>query len=257
MLPNGVAFAPRRSAGLSKGSEVAPVSLETLVQRQILRWEAAEKAFAQRAPVEHGLATPTLAISRLPHSGGGALAQRLAETLDYGLFGRELIEEMERQEGIQRSLLAGLDERIHGAIERYVLDTLCRGSFTESHYLRHLVRTLRTLSERGMVVVLGRGACHVLPPERTLRVLVVAPRPFRLERLARKRGLSDAEAEAALSSEDDQRRAFLWHQFGIAADDPLDYDVVLNTGAIGLDAAARIVVECLRDRFPAALRSAG
>ena len=221
---------------------MAPVSLETLVQRQILRWEAAEKAFAQQAPLEHGLATPSVAISRLPHSGGGALAQRLAETLDYGLFGRELIEEIERQEGVQRSLLAGLDERIHGAIERCVLDTLRRDFFTESHYLRHLVRTLRTLSERGMVVVLGRGACHILPPERTLRVLVVAPRPFRLERLARKRELSDAEAEAALASEDEQRRAFLRHHFGIAADDPLDYDLVLNTDKIEPEHAASIVL---------------
>jgi cytidylate kinase len=236
---------------------VTPLSLETMVQRQHLRWEAARKASAQRAPHEHGLVAPTVAISRLPHAGGAALAQRLAETLDYGLFGRELLDEIERREGVQRSLLAGLDERIHGAIERYVLDTVRRDSFTESHYLVHLVRTLRTLSERGMVIVLGRGAGHILPPERTLRVLVVAPRRFRLERLARTRKLSEAEAEAALISEDGQRRDFLRHHFGIVADDPLDYDLVLNTGAIGLDAAARIVVEALWDRFPGARRHAG
>jgi cytidylate kinase len=105
-----------------------------------------------------------------------------------------------------------------------------------------------------MVIVLGRGACHILPPERTLRVLVVAPRHFRLGRLARTRKLSEAEAEATLIREDDERRAFLKHHFGTLADDPLDYDLVVNTGAVGLDAAARIVLEALWDRFPASRR---
>lgn len=236
---------------------MTPHSLEMLVDRQLLRWEAAEKGFAQRPTPTLPRVVPSIAISRLPHSGGGALGRRLAETLDYGLFGRELIEEIEREKGVQHSLLAGLDERIRGAIDRYVLDTLRRDSFTESHYLVHLVRTLRTLGERGMVVVLGRGACHILPPERALRVLVVAPRAFRLERLARTRGLSQADADAVLADEDAQRRAFLKHHFGVTADDPLDYDLVLNTGTVGLDAAARIVVEALSDRFPGARHLAG
>jgi cytidylate kinase len=233
--------------------KVTPRSLEELVNRQALRWETAKKAFEQRSRGGEPLpVAPTIAVSRLPHSGGAALARRIAEELDYGFFGRELIDEIEQAQGVQRSLLEGLDERIRGKIDRYVLDTLRRDSFTESRYLEHLVRTLRTLGERGMLVVLGRGASQILPPERTLRVLVVAPRAFRLDRLARTRGISHADAEARLVTEDRERTAFLRHHFGLTADDPLHYDLVLNTGALSLDGCTRLILDALRDRFPGA-----
>jgi cytidylate kinase len=235
---------------------VTPLSLEELVNRQALRWESARKAFEQRDRGGEPPPLPTIAVSRLRHSGGAALARRLAEELDYGFFGRELIEKIEHEQGVQRSLLTGLDERIRGVIDRYVLDTVRKDSFTESRYLEHLVRTLCTLGERGMVVVLGRGASQILPPERTLRVLVVAPRAFRIERLARTRGLSAADAEAVLTTEDRERRAFLRHHFGVAEDDPLHYDLVLNTATLSLDACARVVLEALWDRFPGARKLA-
>lgn len=235
---------------------MTPHSLHELVDRQALRWASAEKAFAQRPSRAEPAPAPTIAISRLPHSGGGELARRVAEALDYGVFGRELIDQIEHEHGVQRSLLEGLDERVRGLIDRYVRDSVRRDSFTESRYLAHLVRTLRTLSERGMVVVLGRGATLLLPPERTLRVLVVAPRAFRLERLQRTEGAPPSGAEERLDREDREREAFLRHHFGAGANDPLHYDLVLNTGALGLEGCARIVLDALEDRFPAARRPA-
>ena len=232
---------------------MAPRSVASLVNQQLLRWDSARKA---RASEQAGASAPCLAISKLPHSGGAEIGLRLAERLDYGLFGRELIDQIEREQGVQHKLLEGLDGRIREVIDRYVLDSIRRDSFTESQYLSHLVRTLRTLAERGMVVILGRGAAHILPPDRTLRILVVAPQGFRVERLAHTRGMAAAEAAKQLASEDRERRDFLRHHFGVTQDDPLDYDLVLNTGTLSLEGAVQIAGDALRDRFPAARRAA-
>lgn len=102
-----------------------------------------------------------------------------------------------------------------------------------------------------MAVILGRGATVILAPEQTLRVLVVAPDADRIERLARVRGISRDEAAARLAQEDEDRAGFLRHHFGVEQNDPTLYDVVVNTGTLGVEGAAALVVEGLRRRFPA------
>ena len=183
-------------------------SLEELVERQARRWEMSKRA-ATPPP-----ALSCVALSRLPHSGAAALAQSVAEKLDYGFFGIEIVDRIALERRIDRRLVAELDERVRSTIDRYVLDSFRQRPFTESHYLRSVVRAIVTLGERGMAVVLGRGAPFVLGPEKALRVLVVAPAEARRTRLAVREGLSDSEAERRLEREDQQRLEFL-SQFGV------------------------------------------
>ena len=79
---------------------------------------------------------------------------------------------------------------MRGTIERYLVDAFRGARFTESDYLRHLVRTVAALGERGAAVILGRGSVFILPPERALRVFLVAPREHRLERIAKQEHLA-------------------------------------------------------------------
>jgi cytidylate kinase len=114
-----------------------------------------------------------------------------------------------------------------------------------------VVRAVTSIAEQGMAVILGRGAPFVLRPERTLRVLVVAPRRARIERLAKERDLPVDEAERRMRREDEERRTFLT-QFGVDPDDPSIYDLVVNTGSLGMDGATHTVVQTFRDRHPGA-----
>jgi cytidylate kinase len=193
-----------------------------------------------------------VAISRLAHCGATAIGRRVAETLGYGFFGREIIEQIARERGIQERLVEGFDERVRSAIDRYVGDAFRQRSFDESAYLREVTRIVTTLGEGGGAVVLGRGAPYILPPARALRVLLVAPAAFRAARLSEAAGLAQEEAATRLAQEDEQRRGFLLQQFGVRQEDPLLYDLVLNTAGLATEAAAAVVVETLRQRFPEA-----
>ncbi len=218
-------------------------TLDEIVDRQARRWEIARRAALPRSK------RPCVALSRLPHSGGAELGQRVADKLDYGFFGIEIVEQIAQENRAQRRLVGGLDEHVRTVIERHLTDAFRSNSFTESDYLRHLVRTVLTLGKRGMSVILGRGSPFILSAEQALRVLVVAPTPMRIERLAGKDGVNLEEAAERLTWEDAQRRDFLHHHFGINPDDPTHYDLVVNTGTLGIEPAAQVVVDALHRRF--------
>ncbi len=217
-------------------------SIQELVERQGRRWE-----LERRRPTPSP--APCVALSRLPRSGAAELGHSVADKLEFGFFGIEIVEHMARELGTQHQLLALLDEHVRNVIDRYVADSFRRKPLTESTYLRQLLRTLTTLGEGGGAVILGRGSPYVLRPERTLRVLVVAPRSYRLARLAIDTKLGENEAEEQLEREDAERREFIGHHFGVNPDDPTLYDLVVNTATLGLDGASALVVDALRSKI--------
>jgi cytidylate kinase len=220
--------------------------LDELVQRQFHSWERNRRSFGSQSP------RPCVALSRLPGAGAAELGQRLAERLGYAFFGIEIVDHIARQTGLRHELVAGVDEHVRSAIERYLVDSFRAERFTESDYLRQVVRTVASLGERGAAVILGRGAQFILPPERALRVLVVAPRTTRVERLAKQEGLSREQAEFRLEALDDERREFLLHHFRLDPDAAENYDIALNLGLLSQESALDLIEAALRARFGAA-----
>ena len=218
--------------------------VEQLVDQQARRWDLQRRASLERPT------RPCIALSRLPGSGGDELGRCAAEKLDYGFFGIEIVDQIAREAGVQRHLVAGLDEQELNTIDRHISDAFGPDRFTESDYLRHLVRVIVTLGGRGMAVILGRGSPFILPEERALRVLVVAPTSARVERIARLEDVSQEEAAQKLIRAEVERREFLQHHFHINPDDPTLYELTVNTDTLGIEGAADVVVDALRSRFP-------
>ncbi len=175
----------------------------------------------------------------------------LAERLDYAFFGVEIVDRIARQTGIQQELVAGMDERVRSAIETMIDGLRNRPApFSESDYVARIVRVIATLGEGGSAVIVGRGSAYVLGPTQALRVLVVAPREERVERLAKRYDLPLAEASARLEREDANRRQFVERSFHVDPDDASLYDLSLNTGSFGIDGAVDLVEEVLARRWP-------
>jgi hypothetical protein len=235
---------PKRQRGDAVRSP-SPQSFEQMVGRQVQRWTLEE---ARQRSVR---AASCIALSRLPGSSAAELGSLVAEQLRFGFFGREIVDQIAREEKVARHLVEGLDERMRDGIERFVRDGFSRlPHYTESQYHAQLLRVFGTLSKRGLSVILGRGAAYALPPERTLRVLVVASRKARIERLRRATGLGFEEETKQIDYEQDQRLQFVRHHFGLEADDPSHFDLVVNTETLGITNAARLVQRAYFDRFP-------
>ncbi len=221
----------------------SPRSLEALVNQQVRRWELAAGSGASTQ------VAPSIALSRLPGAAAAELGDEVAVALGFGFFDIEIMDLIARETGTQRELVAGLDEHVRSTIERFVSLGARGRTYNESSYHEQLVRALATLGERGLAVILGRGSAFVLRPERTLRVLVVAPWEERLERLAKRRDLSRAEAARELEHEEAERLAFNRYHFHVNPDDATLYDVVVNTGTLSVGLATELVVAAARRRF--------
>jgi len=225
------------------GSKIGSDRYATLAERQAARWERARQAKAHPAK-------PAVALSRLPGSGGEEVARLVAERLDFGLFGREIVEQVAEDLGVDHWLVDGLDEHVHSAIERSLSNLFGRNSVDEDRFQRSVARAVTTLGRRGSVVIVGRGAPFLLSEHDALRVLLVAPREQRAKRYAEVKALEAGHAESELGLAERQRADFARRHFGADLSDPARYDLSLNTGTLGFEGAADLIVEAYRRRFP-------
>jgi cytidylate kinase len=96
-------------------------------------------------------------------------------------------------------------------------------------------------------VLVGRAAAVVLARERdALHVRVVAPRETRIQTIAGRLGVSLAEAEKQVDETDKARARYHRQYYQRESRDPVGYHMVLNTAALGIDGAARVIVSAVR-----------
>jgi cytidylate kinase len=108
---------------------------------------------------------------------------------------------------------------------------------------------IRELSQRGDIVILGRGS-HLLLREHptALHVLTLAPLEVRAQRFAEREGLALQAAAKRVHDLDKSRAAFHHKFFKSQADDPACYGLAINTSRLSYDVAAKLVAEAARAR---------
>ncbi len=238
-----------------------PLSLEKLIEKQIRFWElcrqhAPEKE--RRGRGKYGALSfgPYLLISREKGSGGRALAAMVGERLKWQVFGREIVDEIARRAKIRQQLIESLDERVRTGLEDFIRDFLGHEAIAPGDYLYHLKQVLLTLGHQGDVVIVGRGAEHVLPGQFGLRVWMVAPIEQRIEHICQSQGVTVEAARAYIEHVDKEREKFVRTYFQRSVRNPLDYDLVINRAYLALESAAEIVLTALQDKLGIASSSA-
>ena len=99
-------------------------------------------------------------------------------------------------------------------------------------YLHGLKLAVEQAAERGNVVLVGRGARHLLGERPgTLHLRLVAPKPWRAQRMSQLEGWSLDESMARCTEIDRIRGRFARYFFGDKATQPAQYDLVFNTRA--------------------------
>jgi cytidylate kinase len=198
-----------------------------------------------------------ITVSREYGAGGSEVAARAARSLGWRLVDNELVERVAALAGLTPEDVVQREERVSTFIERLartlvaatpelVVPPEARGtaaSLTEEDLVRITERVVEEAAAAGKVVLVGRAAPAVLALERdAIHVKVVAPREWRIRTAAERLGVPLEEA-ATLTDETDRMRA-RYHRQHYQRDwnDPINYHLVLNTAALGLDGAAEVVV---------------
>jgi cytidylate kinase len=202
-------------------------------------------------------------------SGAPQIGKLCAETLHLEYKDKEIINriaerlERPRQQIIAKEMLpVTLKERIGRLIKEdfAVPGTLSRASQEEdvppldnAHYMKGLKSVIRGLARSESVVINGRGSQFFLKNHPgALHVLVVAPLALRLKRVMADYVLDEKAAADKIFRYDSNRREFIKKYFKEDLEDPVNYDLTLNTEHLTYDGAASMVVKSLtlKDRVP-------
>lgn len=211
--------------------EHVPRSIERIVEEQARRWafKGRESADAPRQPV--------ITVSRQHGAGGRELARRLAEELRLDFFDHEIITRIAESAHLSDLVVSTLDERDRKALTDFLAGFASDEYMSPGSYREHLTRVIAAIGAHGGAVVLGRGAHLILGAGKALRVLVVAPLADRVAEIARREALSEREARIRIDAVDATRRAFLAKHFHVDSGDVTHFDLVVNTGVVGISGA--------------------
>jgi cytidylate kinase len=183
-------------------------------------------------------------ISSALGSAGDVIGRALAEDLSYAFADREIILKAAERLGQGVAELERLLESRPTLRERLLE--------TRRDYLAAVEAVVWEFAARDNVVVVGRGSTFVLQRLRhALRVRVTAPLHVRARRLEAERGLVP-DAEEVIARSDRDWAARIRHLYDVALDDPLQYDLVLNTARLDPPASVATIRAALAaERFQA------
>ena len=198
---------------------------------------------------EYGIAFgPCLFLSREYGAGTSLLAEQIGEQLGWNVFDSRIVNEIAEVAHVHQFLVESVDEHVQSYWERRWHEMLL-GGFVDHKYLRCLGQVVTALAHHGRVVLVGRGAQYFLPPQCGLRVRLSAPLEMRAKRVAERTKLSLEEARLKVEKIDTERAAFIWKTFRKDAGSPVNYDLIINTGEINIESAAKIVLTSIQEKL--------
>lgn len=186
-----------------------------------------------------------ITITREFGAGGGQVGRRLAELLGWELLDRELLHEAAAVQHVPDAELERLDEQAVEMADRFRLHP------PHQQYIRGLTEAVRRAAERGNVILVGRGARHLLgDTPLALHLRLVAPKAWRAHRMATLEGWSEEQALARSTEVDRTRDRFTRYFFGAAAKGPAQYDLIVNSSRLPLDDVAAVVAAAVQGHQP-------
>jgi cytidylate kinase len=200
-------------------------------------------------------------------SGAPEIGRLIANKLQFDYVDREVIDKVaELLQGPKHDI--EMKEMPPGSLSRRILEALKRAypssrkvgllprweyegvslptwdiPLDDTRYLPALKSVINDLAKIGSIVIRGRGSQFILKdlPE-AVHVLVVASNELRVKRVMENLKLGEGNAKKEIARFDSSRREFIKRYFNAELEDPLDYDLVINTNHLTFEDAAALVI---------------
>jgi len=222
--------------------------LVAAAERQMRNWafskEHQDLASARRDQVAQATRL-FVTIARQTGAGGSEIARLVGRQLGWDVYDGNLLELVSERFHEPRLMLDLVDE----TRSNWVFDVL--GTWMDHQiiphekFVAHLKRVMVTAGQKGKSVFVGRGAQFLLPRAKVLAVWITAPLKFRVERIMAEKQMSEGDARQFVLERDEGRREFVKRFFHHDIDDPLLYDLVINTQHIGIAKSVAQIVAAI------------
>jgi len=197
-----------------------------------------------------------ITIEREYGSGGGEIAQVVAQQLGWKLWDQLLTEEIAKLANCPKAVVEVREERSDPLYYR-LFKSFLRGSYEGSlnahklnvvdseSILRITERVVQQVAKEGNSVIVGRGSQQFLKNRQdTFRVFLYAPREDKVRRLL-DRGKTQIEAEQLVDTVDRERGDFIQKYFGVEWPDRGIYHTMINS-TIGNQAVVDMILDFVK-----------
>ena len=221
--------------------------MEKLVERAIQRSLVERVTKHKIKNVYH----PDIVINREPGSGGRIVAKKLAKKLGWQLLDETLMDQLAEELGIPVGEFKSVDEHSRSWLVDTLHSMLNKNYVSDIRYINHLKRIIAHAAKKGDLVIVGRGANHILPPDKCLNVRITASLATRIENtLKYEDKKSKLEAESWVKKIESERHRFIRQYFGKNPYNPWYYDLVISTDHLSLDQAVDLIYQAYVSKFP-------
>jgi cytidylate kinase len=210
-----------------------------------------------------------ITISRQYGSGGDEVAFRVCELLGYLYFDKRLMLQLVKDVGLapgEAVEFSAENHKVQSFLERlfswYSSRVVARaGTWTEvtsgakkeaveeldqARSVAFVQRTIQAAYNQGNMVIVGRGGQAILKDKPdVLHVRIEAPLEARNLRIHEQQKVNLGYAQDIVVTHDQTAADYLKHFYDIDWADPKHYDLVINMGKLGIEAAAQLIVKAV------------
>ena len=192
-----------------------------------------------------------ITVSRQFGSGGRTVARLVAEKLGWAYYDKELVRKIAAESGLAESYILDSGESAcstNSFLFNWAMsaESGCNpGTLPVSDQL-YIVQNnvIRDLAEKGKCVIVGRCSDYILRDRSdVLNTFFHADDSFRADRIVRLYGETLDKPAKRLKEKDDKRKTYYRHYTGRVWGAANNYDLALDTGRLGVEHCADIVVK--------------
>jgi cytidylate kinase len=191
-------------------------------------------------------------------AGGSQLGPRLAERLRVPFLDRAITSEVAERLAVDLADAEAHQDQVGGLLSRVVqrlapmgaaFGAAPEGPLEEDAYVQATEATVKAHADAGDAVILGRSGALILKDHpHALHVRLDGPKERRIAQAVKLLGVDRETAERQLAETDRAREAYAQHFYRADVRDPALYHLVIDTTAIGLDAALELIVRAAAAR---------
>ncbi len=193
-----------------------------------------------------------ITISREFGSGGRSIGKLVAEKLGYRFFDSELVNKVAQRSGFSPEFIEESGEYASArssllfalaTASQYSADGL---SMHDRLYIEQ-TKIIEEIAAEGECVIVGRCADFILRDRKDcLNVFIHADMESRAKRIVERYGECDKSPEKRLTEKDQKRKVYYKNYTGRNWGQAQNYDICLNSGALGIETCAELIVQACK-----------
>ncbi len=230
-------------------------TLDKYISAQVKYWQ--QKKNTLTAPEERKSLRQFITISREYGCSGYTIGKKIAEILNkaepapsplWAAYERQVLDKVMEEMELSSHLVKTLtDDALRDLSD--ILKSVFSSLPPQVAVYQKLAQTIRILAAHGNVVLVGR-ASNVITREMSggYHVMIVAPMEVKIQNVMKNKNVSKKEAEKLVIDNTARRENYITEYVKFDVRDPHNYDMILNLGSTGIDAAARLIIEGMKSK---------